>query len=85
MPTSVVRPSSFLCARLLEGLQGNYLPGAGSCCFLRFVAVWVGGDSSSHAMGEKQPGGSAAAASLQQIPHAGQGQVGSGHCWVKLF
>lgn len=87
MPTIVVPPSSFLCVCLLERLQGNNLPGAASCCFLHFVAVlggWVGGGQQQDAMGEKQSGGSAAAA-LGQDPHAGQGQVGSGLCWVKLL
>lgn len=87
MPTNVVPPSSLLCARPLERLHGTHLPGPSSCCFLPSVAVVGGGGdtSSGHARGEKQPGGSAAAAALGQTPHAGQGQVGAGRCRPKLF
>lgn len=49
------------------------------------AVVVVGDNSSSHARGEKQPGGSAAAAALEQTPRTSQGQVGPGHCCVKLF
>lgn len=40
VPANAVRLSLFWCVFALKRLQGNSLPGAGSCCFLQLAAVW---------------------------------------------